>query len=1144
MKTKMSDHQRLSPEEAILNAVTTKRPAILLLGQDSANAVTSEDAFLRQVGLHLQIPNFTWDKLLGSERLPESFYRWLAERFARNSSPEWLSEVAGLPWSAIFTSSLDGSLREVFTLGGREPQEVLTSVERPVAMRSTARTPLYYLFGRAGVGDPLGAPPNSRAGYRTRLMRHATPMLNRLSEITTALGLLVVDRYSTTNDWLPLESLLASIDEIPDGQIVWCGYDDVDDTEPHRELRALIKSRRILATPERLGTIVANLVASGRIADMPSVSSDESGVVTIASDPPKLFVPSASVRLRAEAVASIVDDSWTTVTAPSGSEARYIAFREFHGDSHGMRALLAGISIGFAIKRDFEHALWEACNALAFRRGRINEPIILHGQSGTGKTIALARLTFRIRTELLLPVLLSSTRVPQAIDLEAFCEEAERAGAALSVIICDCNSKVELYWNLVRALGSRGRRVLIVGSSYRSEASTARRSLVLAPEKLSQNESSQLTAILSDVGFSVHQQAISSEVYVLPALYRFLPASRPRLATGLGREARATESELRARGQTKIAVEPRTLLAEKLMQAGLVERFQDILSDDVDTAIEGNGGVAGRLIDLVMVAGRLNCPVPMDLLIRAVRTGTEVDDINSVARLFAGLDLFRIREAGNEGEELYVAPRLAVEAELVCQRRILGAVAEGDCLVSLIRAARISWDVTGSERRFVLDLIQKLRPDGPVGIRYKESYLAAAGSLASIRATYGVADWSLMLQESTLRRDAIGENATNGIPDETLLEQARAIIQEAIDTVSNDTSKGAARARNVLSVERATIYGFLAEDRVRRGASAEDVWAAYETARLAARSAVGVSDEYVPLDVSLWIPLDLLEKANLPESYRQELAADIYSVLDRVDPENLSPAQRERFDRRRLVSGELLGSAALSEDAFNSLIAQGSTAGYFLRARSMGPKLLGSPNDVVSAENYAAACSAAQYLRQNYAALRSDQRCLRYLLQCCWIESTRTLLLRGERAPLPVTEGERRKFLDIIDVIQSTSTVGQDTAMIYLEAVLSWLLEDYRHAVDTWRKIARDTEFYDLHRVVRRNLITGADGKPLVFSGRIERVLASHADLRIEGSNQIVQALERDFGDLTYGRTIPNFAIAFNYIGPIADPISRKPTER
>ena len=1109
------------------------------------NSVTSGEALLSQVGSHLRIPDFTWNKLFGTDQLPESFYRWLAERFARNSPPEWLSEVAALPWSAIFTSSLDGSLRDVFTLRGRDPQEVLTSVERPVALRSTARTPLYYVFGKAGTGDPQGTPPSSRAGYRTRLTRHAIPMLNRLSEIVTPLGLLVIDSYSATNDSLPLESLLASIDEIPDGQIVWCGYTDVPDSEPHRELRELIKTRRILVSATRLGTIVADLVASGRIADMPSVSSDESGVVTLASNPVKLFMPSASVRLRTEAVAFIVDDSWTSVAAPNGSEALYFAFRDFHGDGHGVRGLLAGIASGFAIKRDFEDELWEAFNSSAFRRGRINEPIILHGQSGTGKTVALARLTFRIRTELSLPVLLSSTRVPQAIDLEAFCEEAERAGAPLSVIICDCNSKVEPYWDLLKALGSRGRRVLIIGSSYRqSDASNTRRSVVLAKERLSPSECSQLTAILNDVGFSVQPQVISSEVYVLSALYRFLPASRPRLAIGLGREARATESELRTRGQTKIEIEPQTLLGEKLLQAGLIERFRDTLSENVDAAIEGNGGVAGRLIDFVMVAGRLNCPVPIDLLIRAVRTGAESHDINTVARLFAGLDLFRIRESGNEGEELYVAPRLAVEAELVCQRRILGAIAEGESLVSLIRSARISWDVTGSERRFVLDLIQKMRPDGPVGTRYKESYLAAAESLALIRTTYGVADWSLMLQESTLRRDAIREGATNGIPYETLLEQARAIIQEAIDALSNDTSKGAARARNVLSVERATIYGFLAEDRIRRGASPEDVWAAYETARLAARSAVGVSDEYIPLDVSLWIPLDLLEKADLPESYRQELAADIYSVLDRVDPGNLSQAQRERFDRRRLASGELLGSAALSDAAFNSLVAQGSAAGYFLRARSLGPKLARFPSEGVSAESYAAACRAAQYLRDNYDAISSDQRCLRHLLQCSWIESTHTVLLRGERASLPVTEGERRKFVDLINVIQSTSSVGQDHALLYLEAVLSWLLEDYRHAVDTWRKIARETEFYDFHRVVRRNLITGADGRPLVFSGRIDRVLSSHADLRIDKSNQIVQALERDFGELTYGRTITNFAIAFNYIGPIADPVSRKPAER
>jgi hypothetical protein len=41
--------------------------------------------------------------------------------------------------------------------------------------------------------------------------------------------------------------------------------------------------------------------------------------------------------------------------------------------------------------------------------------------------------------------------------------------------------------------------------------------------------------------------------------------------------------------------------------------------------------------------------------------------------------------------------------------------------------------------------------------------------------------------------------------------------------------------------------------------------------------------------------------------------------------------------------------------------------------------------------------------------------------------------------------------------------------------------------------------------------------------------------------NRRVQLLSRDFSDieLAYGRTVPLFAIAFNYIGPIADPVRR-----
>lgn len=71
-----------------------------------------------------------------------------------------------------------------------------------------------------------------------------------------------------------------------------------------------------------------------------------------------------------------------------GDDALYSAFRQFHGDIIGPKSLVEGIQREkFAIERDFESHLWEFVNNASKDHERFNEPIIVHGQSGTGKVL-------------------------------------------------------------------------------------------------------------------------------------------------------------------------------------------------------------------------------------------------------------------------------------------------------------------------------------------------------------------------------------------------------------------------------------------------------------------------------------------------------------------------------------------------------------------------------------------------------------------------------------------------------------------------------------------------------------------------------------------------------------------------------------
>ena len=111
----------------------------------------------------------------------------------------------------------------------------------------------------------------------------------------------------------------------------------------------------------------------------------------------------------------------------------------------------------------------------------------------------------------------------------------------------------------------------------------------------------------------------------------------------------------------------------------------------------------------------------------------------------------------------------------------------------------------------------------------------------------------------------------------------------------------------------------------------------------------------------------------------------------------------------------------------------------------------------------------------------------------------------------------------------------------FLEAVLSWLLEDANHASEVWQSLSQDTEYEDRSRVVRWLVATDESGGPRQFRGRAERRGEEDWWIRVEGMARQVKMLARDFPneELAHGRELRGFGIAFNYIGPIADPLAR-----
>ena len=1126
--------------DLLLSTVEEKRPLILLLGQGAWRGLEQADTLLAtalQALGRVGEPRRGWAAMLDVEPVPGDHYDWLAERFERRVHPQPVEMLSELPWSAVFTSSIDPTLTKLLSRRGRQAEPILTANENPRAARSTVRPPLYYLFSRAGEQDPEAQPPLDRMALNTRRIRHSVPMLNRVLDTATSLGTIVVDGFSCGDDWLRFEDLLGMLGNAMSNQVLWFGGHPALGVDDAGTFTTMEEVGQIVVYPMRLGTVVAELQVAGWLADVTPVDSEDAGVVSLGDGVSFSIAPEE--RLRVEAVASIVDDSWTSFLPPLGADSNYDAFRRFHGDLGGSRLLVEGVRRGFAIERDFERHLFNQVADALMDHARHHSPIIVEGQSGTGKSVALARLVARIRETKVAPVLYSIGRIPHPEEVSSFCQAAERAGAQATLIVCDVNRDVDSYDELLSGLRSRGRRVVVVGSQYLSgehdyaEPCTRTK----APAMLSEAEGLRLANLLEDY-FEVAAPSKLHDHHFLAFLYRYLPASRPRIGSGLGAEARAAERLLDERGSRPRAVLPITQLHQQLLEKGFLSNYEPIFDGKQIETLEGDQGSAGRIIDFIMVAGSLDCAVPVNLLLRAVSARGHRMDSALISELFRDLDLVRWELNDAEGSEWLLLPRLTLEAQLICRRRLGNPQSEATILVELIGSVRQGIDNT-HELDFLLSLLQQVGRDGPQGNRYRHAYVDFARKLTELRERFNVVDARLMLQESAFRRSAVREGEVNDDRQLELLEEARGAVQTALDEIDNGQLRAARRTRQYLLVERASVYGFLATNRAQRMNTPVDIWSAYQAARVAVRQAVSVSDNYYPHDVGLWIPDFLFKSADLTASQRAELAADIYSTLDQVEHDTLLPTQRDRFERRRMSVGLTLGDHKLTGDAYTELEKAGSTAGYFLRAREYAPDLARDDVEITRPADLAKAKRAADFLTAHLDKIQQDERCLSLLLESRWISEMQRRPLHGERQPLPVGD-VRRQILGIVRALNEAAGESSRYGTRYLEAVLTWLTEDYTEALEIFRQLYRETDNVYRGRIFRRHVVSDPNGTALSFTGRIERQLGEGRwQVRIGELNQTIALLERDFPreHVQYGRTLSGFAIAFNFIGPIADPM-------
>ena len=379
-------------------------------------------------------------------------------------------------------------------------------------------------------------------------------------------------------------------------------------------------------------------------------------------------------------------------------------------------------------------------------------------------------------------------------------------------------------------------------------------------------------------------------------------------------------------------------------------------------------------------------------------------------------------------------------------------------------------------------------------------------------------------------------------PEETseVLAQAQSILRDALDLLMDNPRQW--RLRNFIATELASTLGSATIDSINTGASNRIVQQSFGQVLDAVQAARSIDfSTYSPVDVLVWSTLALAQPGVVDENIRTEAIVDVLDALETVDEDLLDGRNREQFHRRRFEVGELLGNQELSESAFQSLIAIGSSAGFYIRARELGQG--DQVHTLRDSQNGGSYRNAWEYLEDNRDHIKSDARCLNLLLNNWWLSKTGHRLLDDERVVLPFRDDEWGYTLQLIRELRALDS-HRDLTLSLLEAIALFHMDRFPAALNLFREV--EAESYRVpgrRRIFRSFLASEAGGNPKAYHGTVRHVepRGHRAQVFVDEIGQHLTFLPADFGrpDIRQGDSLGEFHIAFNFIGPIADPLAR-----
>lgn len=1137
-------------EPSMINSDTLEKlikgPIILLLGQNYLSMGVSDNNFLKQIlKKYSSTPSdyeSNYDSLLklGLEKNIDEVSSWIGKLAQFIHASPQITRIVSIPWSSVFTSAIDPIVDTLFDTDWRTVQIVCDDNYRITDPRNKMNLHITKLYGCLSRNIKSHQAPltNLEKGKRQFV---STTLLKRIPEIVTTKGLLVIEGYQL-NDWLSFEnSLYPTLSQLSSGQILFCSVSK--DLKANEFFKDLVDNGKIIPFENSFAEVIDDLESSGAYK-ITTPDYEERFAKYINIDGKKVKVPKELYRNVSKS-AIILDDELFEGRKYETEDEKYVQFKDFLSKTT-IRSLWPGYPKGFAFKRDYYEKLKSLVKEKLKFNSEKNSPIILHGQSGGGKTVSLGNLAYELFQEYQLPVLFIEKQYHKIEEqqIDNFCLWAQEKGARGTIIIWDGMIEIDFYYNLLNRLEARGRNIVIVGSTYTLKKS--RFNTIPSLANLNDAEKMRFKLFIKGIDNLLANLIDDDEVNILAMFYRHLPDSRSKIQKGLRSEFEHFRELIKGYNLSESSqIENKPTMFHLLEKAGLLNDekiFDENIDFETEDEIDGERvSLADKLIYSVMVPGQFGIEVPFELLIRNLGFTMVA---STPFRLLNMINIITWIE-DNVGN-ISLGPRTPIEAQILV--RYLGNKrTQVEFIKSLLSSVTCKDEMlegigfeSNRDIQFAVDLLYNISPNGPDNaVIYNEFYYDITEILRQLREGNLAYHPRLILKEASFLREIIRGNWKKG--DESsqdLLNRAEDIVREALDKLTDAEDMV---IRSYLTVELASIIGSKTLEFIGEQDSSSAIECYNAVLSISSPSFASNPDNYSALDVLSWTTIGILRSKLLNDEQRKEAQVALLNIFELSEAEGVSIQNYDDFNKRKLTLFEIMGLDKLSDALFERLANEGSTTGFFIRTINI---LNESKDDTITTnkmiEKYA---SAYNYLQQFESKFSNDGRCLFLLFRCWWVMSAKTQPLSGEKKTVPLSLEQWEYCLSLTEKILSCNGFENIAVVLYIKGLSEFHLGLMNEMSYTFRKLESLTDFssYGNRRIKKSYLSSTKSGIARTYSGDVVANYSTvggkrFGELYINELKINVRFSLYEFKEENYkkGQTLNNFRIGFNFRGPLA----------